>query len=641
MSAGDTDYDFNSLDPDLGGLTKAEVMGRGRVPQLIEHSLVATMAERVNNTGALVKIAEWRRADAPPFSIGGRPALISDRAVLTGLLLLAKEGSAMFLTLLAELFQSRLSDESRELLGVEPAMTSFIGHTSQQKRWYDNTARAFHRISDLMDPYPQERRRAKTLTEIQEILNNHDTELAEKRKARLDEFTRLFVVMTFNVQPRDVRRASKKMDLSFDQTFVRPATTKGYARKHLPSKVAEEARLKEKGLLKPGPVEAFGGWHVRTGERKDAAKGEVDLTAPDAKKASLNYVWALEANFAVRVDAEAPGRHRFPSLIVGATISLPNIRVAEEAVSLMRSANSIGLEPGVSDADKQYWANSTTDRLHDPAIAAGFTPSTDYRVDRLGVQGGANGALFIEGGVYCPGTPKALQNATKDFMSSGKSDPDTYHARIGTRKAFQLHQKEKPDAKGRVPLTCPAIGPSPTVTCPLRELLKTATPRERPAVHGADVPDFVDKICKQHSASFKTADMQRQAQAFEYGSKEWAEFHRHARNSIESLNAQVKAGGTEDIESAGRRRVRGLAAAQVIITMLVTNFNIRKIAAFISDKIKADARSQTTGPTERPRRSRDSDWHNPYTGTYPAGITRPSETKPAPSDETGGPPVRT
>ena len=39
------------------------------------------------------------------------------------------------------------------------------------------------------------------------------------------------------------------------------------------------------------------------------------------------------------------------------------------------------------------------------------------------------------------------------------------------------------------------------------------------------------------------------------------EFHRHARNSIKSLNAQVKADGTEDIETAVmplRRRIAEL-----------------------------------------------------------------------------------
>ena len=97
--------------------------------------------------------------------------------------------------------------------------------------------------------------------------------------------------------------------------------------------------------------------------------------------------------------------------------------------------------------------------------------------------------------------------------------------------------------------------------------------------------DFADSICKKHSVSFDTKDFRHEAQAFDYGTDEWDEFHTHARNSIESLNHQVKSGGTEDIETASRRRVRGFSAAQIIVTLLLTNFNIRNIAAFMSDKI--------------------------------------------------------
>jgi hypothetical protein len=170
------------------------------------------------------------------------------------------------------------------------------------------------------------------------------------------------------------------------------------------------------------------------------------------------------------------------ALAVAATLSLPNVNVAEEAVALMRAAKATGLEPGIGDADKQYWANSLEERLHDPAFNEGFTASTDYRIDRLGIQGGDHGANFIEGAVYCPGTPKPLTNASVE-LHNGTIDSNTYRARIGARKAFELHVKEKPDAKGRTMLRCPAIGPSPTVTCPLRELLKTRKPvadKERP-----------------------------------------------------------------------------------------------------------------------------------------------------------------
>lgn len=167
--------------------------------------------------------------------------------------------------------------------------------------------------------------------------------------------------------------------------------------------------------------------------------------------------------------------------------------------------------------------------------------------------------------------------------------------------------------------------------------------KERPAVDSADLPDFADKICQQHSVSFDTKDFRREAQAFDYGTEEWDEFHTHARNSIESLNHQVKGGGTEDIETAGRRRVRGFAAAQIIVTLLLTNFNIRKIAAFESDQYRDDARKKALGePAIALVRRRDREWHNPYTGTYPEGVLRPDKMNPTPADdETGGPPLRT
>ncbi|TFD02786.1 hypothetical protein [Cryobacterium sp. TMT1-66-1] len=631
-------------DNDLGGVTPEEVMGRGRVHHVIADDIVVLMEGRVRKTGVLAKLQEWRDEDVAGESLGGRPALISDRAILTGMLLLAKANAPIFITRLAALFQYELSDESRKLLGLEASMTSFIGHVGEQKRWYHNAHRAFHRMNDLMDPFPQERRHSKTYTEIQHILDSHDKVLADNRKARLDEFTKLFLVMTYNEQPRHIRRVSNKIDISFDQTFIGTPTTKGYSKRTLAKRVADEKKIEEKRTLTPGPVDAFAGWHVRAGERVDSRRGQSDQTDPHGKAdAGTNYAWGWEANIAVRVDSEAPGQSRFPALAIAVTLSLPNVGVAEEAVSLMRAAKATGLKPGVGDADKQYWANSFVERLHDPAFNEGFTPSTDYRVDRLGVQGGDHGAKYIEGAAYCPGTPQPLRDATKDQLS-GLLDKETYWVRIKERKAFQLHQKEKPDARGRTVLRCPALGPSPSVTCPLRELLKTQTvvDKELPSVDPDDVPDFPDKICRQHSVSFEVAKMRRQQQAFDYGTKEWDEFHTHARNSIESLNAQVKAGGTEDIESAGRRRLRGFGAAQIIVTVLLTNFNIRKIAAFMSDKIKEDAKRNALGePAVAIIRRRDREWRNPYTDTYPPGVARPDKGKSgALTDETGGPPRR-
>ncbi|SDS98804.1 hypothetical protein [Microterricola viridarii] len=130
--------------------------------------------------------------------------------------------------------------------------------------------------------------------------------------------------------------------------------------------------------------------------------------------------------------------------------------------------------------------------------------------------------------------------------------------------------------------------------------------------------------------------------AFDYGTREWEEFHTHARNSIESLNSQVKGGGTEDIQYPSRRQVRGFGAAQVVITMRLVNFNLRKIAAFMSDQYKEDANRNLAGdPVEKKLRRRDRDFYNRYTDTLPPGVERPNRLKKrgtAP-DDTGGPPT--
>lgn len=110
--------------------------------------------------------------------------------------------------------------------------------------------------------------------------------------------------------------------------------------------------------------------------------------------------------------------------------------------------------------------------------------------------------------------------------------------------------------------------------------------------------------------------MQAPQQAFDYGTEEWETFHDHARNTVESGNHQLKASGDADIETAGRRRVRGIAAAQILVTLLIVAHNIRKIAAFFSDREIDRAR---TTPRVHTIRRRDRVWANRYTKTIGNG----------------------
>lgn len=139
---------------------------------------------------------------------------------------------------------------------------------------------------------------------------------------------------------------------------------------------------------------------------------------------------------------------------------------------------------------------------------------------------------------------------------------------------------------------------------------------------------FLDKICTQRSVTVDLTEMKAPQKAFDYGTEEWDEFHGHARNTIESRNRQLKASGDEDIETGGPRRVRGLAAAQTIVTILLVNFNLRKIASFPDDKAREGTR---TTPKRRTSRRRDRVWANrciTTTGNGDLTIPRATRSKP-------------
>lgn len=190
--------------------------------------------------------------------------------------LMARESAPMHVRRAALLLQVRLTPGSQELLGLPQSNSAFVDPSVSKDRWYNNTMRAFQRINALMDPYPQERYTSKTHERIQAILDAHNPIRAEKYKARLNEYTRLFLRMTVMEQPRAIRRQFQKLDVSLDQTYVGTPTTRGYSHNTIKDKIAAERRTSDFGQLAPGPVDAFIGWHIANGPRTDYTSGEVD-----------------------------------------------------------------------------------------------------------------------------------------------------------------------------------------------------------------------------------------------------------------------------------------------------------------------------------------------------------------------------
>ena len=133
--------------------------------------------------------------------------------------------------------------------------------------------------------------------------------------------------------------------------------------------------------------------------------------------------------------------------------------------------------------------------------------------------------------------------------------------------------------------------------------------------------DFVpDKICTQTSVTFKETDNTAMTQDLPYGTEIHTMTYRRDRNTTEAFNAFLKEPGYEAINDASRRRVRGLAAQQVVTTMLVVSANIRKIAAFLHEEKVRNASTtprRKPAPRQAPVRRRDRDGKNPYRANWP------------------------
>jgi hypothetical protein len=114
-------------------------------------------------------------------------------------------------------------------------------------------------------------------------------------------------------------------------------------------------------------------------------------------------------------------------------------------------------------------------------------------------------------------------------------------------------------------------------------------------------------------------------QLLPYGTPEWQETYKHDRNTIESYNDFLKA-GLETLDKPEKRKVRGRAAQQFIVTFLLMSANIRKIARFIGESRRAEPK------IKRPRR-RDtlglSDYVRPNRGVKTPAAKKAAEKRAA------------
>lgn len=534
----------------------------------IDASQVAAALRVVDLADVVDTIAEWREHDTVGRGAGGRPAVISDRAALTIFMLLACAHRPLHVRQGALMLARQLDEEGLALLGITPP----VGHTGGADDWYQRLWRAIHRILDVIDPYPAPRNRRLTAEEITELKNARDPAVQTIRRLRLDWVSNRLIEATWQLLPRRVRRA-ERTNVCIDATPVRA---------HARGRKTSDAT-----------TEPDAGWYVREGEHLDTG---------DPNKRH-KYGWEIHLAVACTNDPLKPATG--PLMVTGVSFDRPGKRIAENAMTILTSMTDRGYPPGLIATDRAYWPNSQPDKLQLPARALGWNNINDYKETERGVKAGHAGGIQVEGAWYCPSMPQPLITATIDYLQHKTIDKAIWKQRIEERARYMLKAKENPDADGHQPLRCPAVGPSATAACPLRPASMTPTATAAKRARITSPPEHPDRICTQTSVSFPPTAGAKYRQDYQFGSKQWADWYKTMRSTVEGFNGYVKDAAYEDLETPAKRRLRGRAAQHLLVTLLIVSANLRKLQSWSDQQTNPTKVAQIAARRET-RRARQS-----------------------------------
>lgn len=200
----------------------------------------------------------------------------------------------------------------------------------------------------------------------------------------------------------------------------------------------------------------------------------------------------------------------------------------------------------------------------------------------------------------CPG---GLVDATQDYRGEG-IDEDTWR-RLSARRGYELRPKAKPDSEGHQRMLCPAAGDSPTVRCPLKKSSMRFS--AKPTVVPAESPMGPPQVCTQQSITLPPEAGAKHRQALPFESPEWNRAYRTLRSGVEGTNGYLKDPTHTNLESAGCRRTRGIAAVSFLVGFQLAASNLRKQARWR----QMHPSDPTIPPRRRARRRRTrslSDW---------------------------------
>jgi hypothetical protein len=500
----------------------------------------------------------------------GRPRQLKVRALLVALLLLALDDRPLHIKAATKLLFYKLPGPWRDQLGINGDATSRKAFLAR----YRQARYLFHLALSAIDPSPEAKDRVLPEEELAARRKElSDAEVA-RRQAALEK-------LLADLLEASVKVCSEGELAGFDGSVGLDAT---------PVPLWSRGPSVRRGT---GASDPDGGWYVREADGRDG-------TGPEGKALRKIY-WALEATIATmgRPPGDVP---TYPNLALGVVLGRPGQDPGGTGSRLLAGVRRRGWPAGFVGADRGY-TQALPERFHLPVRALGYSLVMDYKVTELGRQANSQGAVMVDGVFYCPAMPEALISVSSE-KRTGTIDEKTFSERISARRPWRLVRKSGPDADGYERFTCPAQGDHPHLCCPLRPEAEALG--QVPVLSPPAVPP---KVCTQSSITVAPDIGARHRQDLAYGSEEWARTYAAYRNTIEGWNGYVKDPAHEALAAPGRRRVRGIAAQSIFVTLLLMAANFRKIAAF--RQMVAEGRAANVAERARRRRVSLSDYSPP------------------------------
>ena len=473
----------------------------------------------------------------------GRKRTLPLRSLLVALFLLALDDRALHLKAATKLLYGALDAHWRAELGV-------VGEAGTKKSLlarYRCVRYLFHRATSVMDPSRQVKNRVISKAAHGALAKEMSEAEVTLRRSRLEAVVGDLIEASVKVcSPEELARFDGSAGL--DATVV-PLFSRG------PSARADTCAS-----------DPDGGWYVREGDHRD-------VLAPKGKQLRKLF-WAQEATI-VTMGRPPGAQPLYPNLVLGGCLAPPGEDPGGTAVRLLTSVRARGYPARYLGADRAY-SQARPERFHLPVRALGYSVVMDYKETELGRQANSGGAVMVDGAFFCPAMPEDLVSASLDLRKK-TIDAATHAARIAARGSWRLVRKEGPDKDGYERHACPAAGPHPHLSCPLRPASAEAALGKIPVLFPPAEPP---KVCRQSAVTIAPDVGARHRQDLAFGSAQWASVYATYRNTIEGTNAYVKDAAHESLGNPGRRRVRGIAAQSLFVGLLIMAANVRKIAAY-------------------------------------------------------------